>query len=76
VSCGLRDVLGFEAMGRPAVLVCSSAFAQTAADQSAALGAPALRRVTVDHPVQDRTDDELTRLAVSAIEELLAALSA
>jgi hypothetical protein len=74
VSCGLRDVLSFEADGRPAVLVASSAFETAAEHQAAALGQPAIRRVLVAHPIQDRTDAELQALARGAVDEILAAL--
>jgi hypothetical protein len=74
VSCGLHDVLSFEGAGRPAVLVASSVFEQTATEQAARLGAPGARRVFVAHPVQDRTDDEMRGLARDVVEELLAAL--
>jgi hypothetical protein len=76
VSCGLRDVLSFEADDRPAVLVASSAFADTAVQQAAALGQPEVRRVLVPHPIQDRTDEELQGLAQNAVEEILAGLCA
>jgi len=77
VSCGLRDVMELESdptHPRPGVLVASGAFAQAAAEQVVLLGAPALRYVLVDHPVQDRTDDELRAMARGAVDELLAAL--
>jgi hypothetical protein len=74
VSCGLRDVLSFEADDKPAVLVASSAFEQAAVDQAAALGQPGIRRVLVAHPIQDRTDEELQALAREAVHEILAAL--
>jgi hypothetical protein len=75
VSCGLRDVLSFEADDKPAVLVASSAFADAAAHQAAALGQPGVRRVLVAHPVQDRTDEELRAVAREAIDDVLAGLS-
>jgi hypothetical protein len=74
VSCGLQDVLELEALGRPAVLVASSAFAGAAERQAALLGQPALARVFVAHPVQDRTDEEMRALARDAAEPILAAL--
>ena len=74
MSCGLRDVLSFEAYGKPAVLVASSAFEQAAVHQATALGQPGIRRVLVPHPIQDRTDEELQELARDAAEEILAAL--
>jgi hypothetical protein len=76
VSCGLRDVLSFEADDKPAVLVASSAFEQAADHQAAALGQPGIKRVLVPHPIQDRTDAELKQLARDAADEILAALYA
>jgi len=76
VSCGLRDVVEFEAAGRPAVLIASDAFVQAAEEQSAKLGQPALHRAFVAHPVQDRTDEEMRALAGAVVGEALAALSA
>jgi hypothetical protein len=75
VSCGLRDVLSFEAADTPAVLVASSAFEGAAAHQSAALGQPDVRRVLVPHPIQDRTDEELRVLARVAIDRVLRGLT-
>ena len=75
MSCGLRDVLEFEALGRPAVLVASDTFADGAERQAALLGQPDLRRAFVAHPVQDRTDDELRAMARAVADEVVAALS-
>ncbi len=74
MSCGLRDVMELEALGRPAVLAASSAFEAAADEQSALLGQPALRRVLIPHPIQDRTDEELRELARGAVDELVAAV--
>jgi hypothetical protein len=74
VSCGLRDVMELEALGKPAVLAASSAFEAAADEQSALLGQPALRRVLIPHPIQDRTDEELRELARGAVDELVAAV--
>jgi hypothetical protein len=75
VSCGLRDVMEFETLGTPAVLAASGAFREAADAQAALLGQPALARVHVGHPVQDRTDGELRAMARDALEDLLAAIS-
>jgi hypothetical protein len=75
VSCGLRDVLEFEALGKPAVLIASDAFASGAEEQAQLLGQPGLRRVFVGHPVQDRTDDELRAAARAVADQVLAELS-
>ena len=76
MSCGLHDVLGLEQLKRPSVLVATEVFAAAAAEQAALLGAPSLRRVLVDHPIQDRTDAEVRALAQGAVDELLGALTA
>jgi hypothetical protein len=76
VSCGLRDVLELESLGRPAVLIASDAFAEGAREQAALLGQPALHRLFVGHPVQDRTDDEMREMARTVAADALAALSA
>jgi hypothetical protein len=74
VSCGLHDVVSFEGLGRPAVLVASSVFRDVAAAEAQNLGQPAIRRVFVPHPIQDRTDDEMRALAVAVADEVLTAL--
>jgi hypothetical protein len=75
VSCGLHDVLAFEGMDRPAVLVASDVFVQAASDQAERLGAPAARRAFVPHPIQDRTDEELRAMARDVADEVVAALT-
>lgn len=57
------------------VFVASSEFIDAASAQSDALGfdAPA---VYVAHPIQDRTDDEMRRLAEESVGAILAALTA
>ena len=74
MSCGLRDVLSFEGLERPAVLVASSVFEDAAAHQAAALGQPDIRRVLVAHPIQDRTDEELRALARGALDQIMSRL--
>ena len=76
MSCGLRDVVELEGQGVPAVLVASAAFEDTAREQAKRLGQPALARVFVPHPVQDRTDDELRTMARAAVDETLGRLTA
>jgi hypothetical protein len=74
VSCGLRDVLEFEKAGKPSLLIASSAFVDAAEKQARMLGQPDARRVFVEHPVQDRTDDELRELARGALAGIERAL--
>ena len=74
MSCGLRDVIEFESLGRPGVLIASDAFAQAAADQVELLGQPKLAYALAPHPIQDRTDDELRAMAASLVDSALAAI--
>ena len=75
MSCGLHDVVAFEQLGRPAVLIATEAFRDGADAQAELLGQPGLRRVLVPHPVQDRTDAELRALARDAVEPVLERLT-
>jgi hypothetical protein len=75
VSCGLRDVIEFESLGRPGILIASDAFAQAAADQVQLLGQPKLAYALAPHPIQDRTDDELRAMARDLADEALSAIS-
>jgi hypothetical protein len=75
VSCGLRDIIEFESLGRPGVLIASDAFAQAAANQVELLGQPKLAYALAPHPIQDRTDDELRAMAASVADAALAAIS-
>jgi hypothetical protein len=71
----VHDISDLEGRGIPGVFVASSAFVAAADAQSASLGiAPA--RVFVPHPIQDRTDDEMTAYADSVYDEILARITA
>lgn len=71
----MHDTVNLESAGVPTVFVASDEFIDAAAAQATALGAdPA--RVFVAHPIQDRTDDEVRALADSAIDALVAGLTA
>jgi hypothetical protein len=74
VSCGLRDVIEFESLGRPGVLIASDAFAQAARNQVELLGQPKLAYALAPHPIQDRTDDELRAMAAALVDQALAAI--
>ncbi len=69
----MHDIADLEARGVPGVFVASTEFADAAAVQARALGVEP-RRVFVPHPIQDRTDPEMRRLAELAVDELVAAL--
>ncbi len=69
----MHDISDLELRGVPGVFVASSEFVDAARAQARALGAdPAA--VFVDHPIQDRTDEELRRLADDAYPEVLRAV--
>ncbi|NRA01625.1 MAG: hypothetical protein HRU00_03385 [Myxococcales bacterium] len=69
----MHDTADLEARGIPAVFIATREFTGAASAQAKSLGAdPA--GVFVDHPIQDRTDQELQLLADAAIEEVVAAL--
>jgi hypothetical protein len=69
----VHDITDLERRGVPSVFVASDPFRDAAQLQSDALGFDAAR-VFVAHPVQDRTDDEMSALADEAIDQLVAAL--
>ena len=69
----MHDTVDLEARGVPSVFVATVEFIDGAVAQARALGAdPAA--VYVEHPIQDRTDAEMTAIADQAIDEILANL--
>ena len=70
----MHDIADLETRGVVGVFLASSEFADAAAAQSRALGL-AVPHVLVPHPIQDRTDDELRRLARDAYPAVLAAVT-
>ena len=71
----MHDIVNLEAAGIPGVFVASNEFVDATEAQSRSLGAtPAV--VFVQHPIQDRTDDEIRTLADGAVEALVQRLTA
>ena len=69
----MHDTVDLEARGIPGVFVATVEFADGAEVQARALGAdPAA--LYVQHPIQDRTDDEMFEIADRAFEAVLAQL--
>jgi hypothetical protein len=69
----VHDIVDLEARGVPGVFVATVEFVDGAEAQARALGAdPAA--VYVEHPIQDRTDAEMSAIADAAIDELVAKL--
>jgi len=67
--------MNLDSRGIPGVSVVTVGFTEAVASQSAALGfEPAI--VFVPHPIQNRTAQELNRLADDAIESALRLLTA
>lgn len=70
----MHDTRELETRGVPAVYVASSEFVEAGAAQARALGfQPAT--VFVPHPIQDRTDAEMSALAEAALEEVATRLT-
>ena len=69
----MHDTVDLEARGVPAVFVATVEFVDGAVAQARALGAdPAA--VYVEHPIQDRTDAEMTAIADEAAAAIVANL--
>jgi hypothetical protein len=67
-------MLDLDERGIPGVMIATTAFQQAAAAQSASLGyEPAI--VWVPHPIQNRTEAELSVLAEEAMAEILAMIT-
>jgi len=66
-------MVSLEGAGIASVMVASSEFVTAAQSQSDALGADP-KRVFVEHPIQDRTDDEMRKIADDVVDEILRAL--
>jgi hypothetical protein len=69
----VHDITALEGVGLPGVMIASAEFVEAADAQAAALGSDP-KRVFVPHPIQDRTDDEMRRMADDAIDAVLAAI--
>jgi len=67
----VHDIVDLASRGVPGVFVASSEFVTGAEAQSAALGFPDVARIFVEHPIQDRTDDEMRALAVGVIDSVI-----
>ena len=63
--------MDLEGRGIPGGFVASTEFVEAAKAQAESLGFDP-HRVFVGHPIQDRTDDEMSALAESAFEDILA----
>lgn len=70
----MHDITDLERRGIPGMFVASSEFVEAAAAQGKALGfEPAA--CYVQHPIQDRSDDEIRALAEAALVGILSQLA-
>jgi len=70
----VHDINDLERRGIPGVFVATVEFADAAVGQSKSLGLD-VAHVLTEHPIQDRTDEEMTAIADQAIDALLASLT-
>ena len=70
----MHDITDLEGRGIPGVGVASTEFTEAAAAQAESLGFDAAM-VFVQHPIQDRDDDEMRALAEAAYDKIVARVS-
>jgi hypothetical protein len=66
----VHDTVDLEDRGIPSVFVSTVEFIDGADVQATALGTTP-SAVYVEHPIQDRTDDEMRMIADKAVEEVI-----
>lgn len=74
MSCSVHDAVRLERRGVPTAVVGTEPFIDEAIEQARVLGMPDLRIVTVPHPVQLLTREQVQELAERALDEVLARL--
>ncbi len=67
----MQDIKNLDSRGVPGGYVASNVFIAAAVSQGDALGFHP-RSVFVQHPIQDRTDEEMHALADGALDEIYA----
>jgi len=70
----VHDIADLERRGVPGVFVASAVFVDAAQIQGDAIGFQP-ERLFVEHPIQDRTDDEMADIADRAVGALVAKLT-
>ena len=69
----MHDTVDLEDRGVPSVFISTVEFIDAADVQAKALGTVA-SAVYVEHPIQDRTDEEMALIADKAVDEIVPAL--
>ena len=75
MSCSVHDAVRLERRGIPTAVVGTEPFIDEALEQARVLGMPDLRIVTVPHPVQLLTHEQVDELADRALAEVVARLT-
>jgi hypothetical protein len=75
VSCSVHDAVRLERRGIPTAVVGTEPFLDEAIEQARVLGMPDLRIVTVPHPVQLLTHEQVGELADAALVDVVARLT-
>lgn len=70
----MHDTVDLEDRGVPSVFVSTVEFVDGADAQAKALGTKP-SAVYVEHPIQDRTDDEMRVIADQAVDEVVARIA-
>ena len=70
----MHDIADLERRGVPGVFVASGVFVDAAQTQGEAIGFQP-ERLFVEHPIQDRTDEEMAGIADEAVASLVAKLT-
>ena len=70
----MHDTKALEEQGVVSVFIASNEFVRAAASQARSLGVEA-SPVFTEHPIQDRTDEEMVQIADKAIDEIVAKLT-
>jgi hypothetical protein len=70
----VHDTKALEEQGVPSVFVASGEFVSAADSQARALGFEATPIFT-EHPIQDRTDAEMVKIADGVVDEIVAKLT-
>ena len=66
----MHDIVNLEGRGVPSLFITSSQFVQAAQVQSEALGMTPIA-LFVEHPIQDRTDEEMREIARGIMPAIL-----
>ncbi|MDE0300254.1 MAG: hypothetical protein OXN17_16585 [Candidatus Poribacteria bacterium] len=71
----MHDGAALEERGIPSVAICSEVFFAAGKVQAKALGYDDLEPITVDHPIQSLTSDQIRNRANGIVKKIAAALT-